>query len=145
MEKILFAISEEQLKSLLVDYPNLGKNSHVGNIAVKVVELYFSSIDPAAQFTAGINGADLTISHQGKTEDFEIKGTADKDISWSKLKVSSQACHDALVNGMRIARVTNIGNTDMELFFMKHGEDFTLVAEPRWSLTKFKKTSSTIL
>lgn len=131
-----FEISVEQLERLLKDYPNMGKNSHVGNIAVKVVELYFLSIDPTSKFETGKKGADLTVRYGGKTELFEIKGTVDKDIAWTKLKVSSNDCYNALINGMTLIRVTNIGEAKMGLHFMKHGEDFVLVPEARWAVVR---------
>jgi hypothetical protein len=131
-----FEVNPEQLEQLLRDYPNMGKNSHVGNIAVKIVELYFLSIDPNAQFTTGRKGADLIVTYNGITEPFEIKGTVDKDIAWTKLKVSSNDCYNALINGMRLIRVTNIGETKMVLHFMRHGEDFVLVPEARWAVKR---------
>jgi hypothetical protein len=134
-----FELSPEQLEQLLRDYPNMGKNSHVGNLAVKVVELYFLSIDPKAQFVAGKKGPDLIVTYNGVTEPCEIKGTVDKDIAWAKLKVSSSDCYNALVNGMTLIRVTNIGEAKMVLYFMKYGEDFNLLPEPRWSVTPLKR------
>jgi len=86
----------------------------------------------------GRNGADLWVTTNGTTEAYEIKGTVDRDISWSKLKVSSRNCHDALVAGMTLIRVTGIGEAKMQLHFMKYGKDFSLVSEPRWSVKPIK-------
>ncbi|GAB2524766.1 hypothetical protein [Spirosoma aerophilum] len=138
MTTYLFKLSLNELNELLALYPNLGKNSHVGNIAVRVVEKYFLYLDPNSTFKTGTRGADLEVYYSGKIEYFEIKGTTDSTIAWPKLKVSSKACFDALVNGMQLIRVTNIGSLDMQLHFMKYGEDFTLIPEDRWSVVKIK-------
>jgi len=134
-----FEISREELDILRNEYPNMGKNSHVGNIAVKVVQFYFLSLDPNASFGTGKNGADLTVIYNGKTEQFEVKGTVDKAISWTKIKVSSSACYNALISGMTLIRVTGIGETKMVLHFMKYGEDFKLLPEARWAVSQIKK------
>lgn len=118
-------------------YPNKGKNSDVGNIAVMVVELYFKSIDPNATFIRGAS-IDLQVTSNGCTEKYEIKGTEDADIAWGKLKVSSTRCYEELMNGMTLIRVSNIRNTNMTLYFLKYGEDFTMVHEPRWSIRKIR-------
>jgi len=129
-----FKITDEKITELLRSNPNLGKNSHIGNLAVKIVELYFLSVDPKATFVINKKGIDIEVKYLNKIECFEIKGTADVNISWAKLKVSSKKSHDALINGMTLIRVTNIGNTTMNLYFMQHGIDFKLLPEPRWSV-----------
>jgi hypothetical protein len=141
MESVDFEITKEQLGELISSYPNIGKNSHVGHIAVKVVELFFLSKYPDATFSRGTKGADIEVLHSGKTERYEVKGTIDPEISWSKLKVSSQDCYNCLVEGMVLIRVTNIGNTQMKLYFMKYGEDFTLEKEVRYAVKKLKKAA----
>ncbi|NNV57197.1 hypothetical protein [Limnovirga soli] len=134
MKSVSFEIPTEQLNKLLEMYPNKGKNSDVGNIAVMVAELYFKSLDPDSIFTRG--SIDLQVTSKGRTENYEIKGTEDADIAWAKLKVSSRQCYDELVAGMILIRVTNIRNAKVILHFMKYGEDFTMVEEPRWSIKK---------
>jgi hypothetical protein len=37
-----------------------------------------------------------------------------------------------------LIRITNIGSTEMTLYFLKHNEDFELVPEPRWSIIRKK-------
>lgn len=139
MRKCDFNITEDILRNLLKNHPNMGKNSHVGYVAVKIVELYFKSLDSNVHFSKGTKGADLEVNYLGLTEYFEIKGTADPNICWQKLKVSSQTCHDALKNGMTLIRVVNVGTLTPILYFMKYGEDFNLIPEPRWAVTQIKK------
>jgi len=62
------------------------------------------------------NGIDITTNTDGFVENYEIKGTADKNISWNKLKVSSQGCFNHLTNGMTLIRISNIGYTNMTFF-----------------------------
>lgn len=131
-----FELPSDIWENLKRTYPNLGKNRDVGMIAVEIVRQYFLSIDPAANFQSGTKGADLIVTHNNITEQFEIKGTTDIGIAWTKLKVSSQNCHDALVNGMTLIRVTGIGDLKVKLHFLQHGKDFTLVREDRWAVRK---------
>ena len=141
MTTITFSISKEQLNELLTLYPNTGKNSDIGKIAIEVAKLYFLSKNEMTSFTTNKKGIDLTTEVNGLIEKYEIKGTADKDISWSKLKVSSQNCHDHLINGMTLIRITNIGSTTMTFYFLKYKEDFELIPEPRWSVVRTKKVN----
>lgn len=134
-----FQITEIQLQELLLANPNMGKNSHVGNLAVKIVELFYLSRYPNAVFVTGKKGADIEIFYDGKVEKFEVKGTADKNISWSKLKVSSQNCYECLVAGMTLIRVTGVGTISPKLHFLKYGNDFILVHEVRYAVRRIKQ------
>ena len=109
MTKHNFSINQDQLKDLLTLYPNTGKNSDVGKLAVELAKLYFLSINGSTTFITNKNGIDLSATINGVVENFEIKGTADNSIAWNKLKVSSQNCHDLLINGMTLIRITNVG------------------------------------
>ena len=130
-----FEIKAQKLNELLDLFPNLGKNSDVGKFAVEVAKLFILSINPNTTFNIK-RGVDLSIMLNGIEEDFEIKGTAANDIGWNKLKVSSQFCYDNLINGMNIIRVTNIGQTNMRIYYLIHEEDFELVPEARWTIKK---------
>lgn len=141
MTTIEFKINEEQRNELLSRFPNLEKNSHVGKFAFEVAKLYFLSQDADAVFSSCTTGGDIGVMCNGKYEEFEVKGTADLGICFQKLKVSSKACHDALINGMRLIRITGIGKLDMNIHFMKHLEDFILIQEPRWAVAKPRKSN----
>ena len=123
---------------MLTLYPNTGKNSDVGKLAIEIAKLYFLSINDTTTFIPNKNGIDLSTLVNGISENYEIKGTTDNNISWNKLKVSSQNCHDLLINGMTLTRITNIGLTEMTFYFLKNTEDFELVPEPRWSVIRRK-------
>jgi hypothetical protein len=136
MTSLKFTITEHQLNNLLLKYPNTGKNSHVGKIAVEIAKLYFYSINENTIFQTNLNGIDLTVSVNEMIDNYEIKGTNDINISWNKLKVSSQNCYNNLVKGMTLIRITNIGSLEMTIYFLKHEEDFKLIPESRWSIRK---------
>lgn len=135
MTTIDFQISQEELNQLLSLYPNVGKNSNVGKYAIEVVKLYFLSRDKNASFSI-CKGGDIEVNSIDVSEQFEVKGTIDNKICFQKLKVSSHACYNALVNGMTLIRVTGIGSLNMKLHFMKFNEDFLLVPEPRWAVIR---------
>jgi hypothetical protein len=137
-----FEISDDELNELLSRYPNMGKNSHVGGMAVELVRKYFMAKHPDAVIELGNAGADLQISHAEDIQRYEIKGTPDNAISWTKLKVSSQDCYDALIKGMTLIRVCNVGKRSINLHFMKYNEDFTLVPEVRFAVKRIKPTKS---
>lgn len=138
MKSYDFEITDAELNELLKRYPNMGKNSHVGGMAVELVKKYFLRMHPKATIELGKEGADIKISHAGFSESFEIKGTPDSTISWTKLKVSSQDCYEGLVKGMTLIRVCNVGKTAVTLHFMKYNEDFKLVPEVRFAVKRIK-------
>lgn len=133
-----FELTASQLEEILLEHPNMGKNSHVGNAAVKIVRLYFKSIDQNVTFGNGKAGSDIEVRFTDRVEHFEIKGTADAKFTWTKIKVSSQPCHDALVEGMKIIRVTSVGTLNPKLYFLQYGEDFLLKLEARWTITRIR-------
>ncbi|MFD2514203.1 hypothetical protein ACFSRY_10020 [Pontibacter locisalis] len=142
MTPIPFTVPEDKLAQLLLSYPNTGKNSDVGKLAVAIVKEYFLSIDCTATFVTNKKGVDLQVSYNGLTEDFEIKGTADESIAWSKLKVSSQRCYDKLEAGMKLIRVSKISKPTVDLYFLEYGKHFILEQEPRWSVKRIANLSA---
>lgn len=136
MTSVNFKLSNEQLDELSNKFPNIGKNSHVGKLAVEIAKLYFNQKYSNPKFIENVNGVDLSVEADNIQEDFEIKGTSDSNIAFNKLKVSSQTCHDKLVDGQTLLRICNIGKQEVILHFMKYNEDFTMIPEPRWSVKK---------
>lgn len=133
-----FSITEEKLHQLKEQFPNLGKNSDVGKFAVEIAKLYFQQKNSMATFPPS-RDVDLYVEIDGVKTPYEIKGTTDKTIAWNKLKVSSRNCYNKLVNeDMPIMRITNIGEQDMNIYFLKYNEDFTLKSEDRWSVKEIK-------
>ncbi len=139
MKSEKFNLSIKEFNQLQKQYPNKGKNGDISKIAVEIVKLYFLSKTKNINFLKAKSGGDIIVEINGKETEYEIKGTEDTDIAFSKLKVSSQQSHDALVKGMFLIRVTNIRERNVTLHFLKHGVDFTLKHEPRWSVQEVKK------
>lgn len=64
---------------------------------------------------------------------FEVKGTADADIAWQQLKVSSRTSYELLVSGgAAVLRVTDVFGRKPVVYELHHGRDFKLEPEPRW-------------
>jgi hypothetical protein len=139
MEKVhSFIIPASDFRSLQRRYPNAGKNSHIGRLAVEIAQLYFRSVDPGSLCTEVKDGSDLEVRCKGKTRRYEVKGTADDDVAYSKLKVSSWHSYNALKEGVTLLRITKVGQRTVELPFLRHGIDFKLVKEPRWAVQRLK-------
>jgi len=138
MESERYNIPIEDFNRLQSQYPNKGKNGDISKIAVEVVKLYFQAKLGTPIFKKAQAGGDIIVGINGIEKEYEIKGTEDYDLSFSKLKVSSQQCHDALEKGMLLIRVTNLRQCNVMLHFLKCGVDFTLHHEPRWSVKQLK-------
>jgi hypothetical protein len=138
MTSISYQLSNNDFIRLQELYPNKGKNGDIAKIAVEIVKLYFKSINSNAVFKKAQVGGDILVSLDGVEIEYEIKGTEDNNLAFSKLKVSSLKSHDALVAGIELIRVTNIRKPNVILHFLKFGEDFTLHPEPRWSVKQVK-------
>ncbi len=107
-------------------------------MAVEIAILYFKSRDLNSVISKGIKGVDIVVDVNNEITNYEIKGTESKNVSFDKLKVSSKASHDALDNGMKLLRVSNVRNRTVNLYILEHGVHFTLVEEPRWRVKKIK-------
>ncbi|MEM5563954.1 hypothetical protein WNY78_02510 [Psychroserpens sp. AS72] len=136
MKSVTFKLNNKQFSLLNSQFSNIGKNSHIGKLAVEIAKLYFQDKYVMPNFKENINGVDLSVINNNSQEDYEIKGTADFNIAFNKLKVSSQPCHDKLVNGQILLRICDIGKQEVKLHFMKYNEDFTMEPELRWSVKK---------
>jgi hypothetical protein len=141
MISIDYKIPNSLFQKLSSNNTSKGKSSNIGQDAYKIVESYFKTKRPdVTNIEKGKEGADMAVyGIKGKIELFEIKGTEDPTISWTKLKVSSQACYNALTKGMILIRVTNVGSQKVTLNFMKFKEDFKLKPEARWAVTPATK------
>jgi Holliday junction resolvase len=143
MNAVDFELNDYQLNHLLHTYPNKGKNGDIGKFSVEVVKLYFLSLNPNITFkTGGRNQPDIIVTDGNNSTEYEVKGTEDSDIAFNKLKVSSKYSYNKLITGMEVIRVTKIRNKKVKLFFLKHGKDFTMKEEPRWSITEIKQAKS---
>ncbi len=106
--------------------------------ALFIAHLFFRLVHgERAKIEEDHEGTDLKVTIEGKTERIEVKGTEDSDIAWSKLKVSSQKSHDALVSGdASIYRVVDVNSAKPRIYILEHGKHFTLEHEPRWAVKR---------
>lgn len=103
--------------------------------ALELCRIHLRRAYPGAAFIAPRTGADLRVRVQdGREFDVEVKGTEKAGVAWSQFKVSSQQSHDLLVSGIPLYRITEIGCKQVKIFIMKHGSDFEMAHEPRWSV-----------
>lgn len=139
MKKEHFSISEKVLTQLKEKYPNMGKNSDVGKFAIEIAKLYLKKKFKKNVDFSPKKGVDLAACIDGKTYEYEIKGTTDNEIAWGKLKVSSKNCYNRLVEGMPLIRITNIGKMDMIIYTLIFEDDFILQPEDRWAVNSVNK------
>jgi hypothetical protein len=134
MKMIEVHLSEEVYKKLDEQFPRSSKSAAVGKRALRIVKEHFLSLDPNAQFVRPRAGADLRVVTEDQDHEIEVKGTDDADISWQKLKVSSQQSYDLLAAGMPLYRVCGVYSHEPRIHVMSFGEDFDMVPEARWRL-----------
>lgn len=136
MQDFEIILDEKEFNRLNSLYPQTGKSSDVGKRAEELILYYFRQLHPECQFSYPKDGADLLVTWTGGSEKIEIKGTADSNIAWSKLKVSGKDSHDLLERGLPMYRVTSIYERNPRIFILIHGEDFLMEPEPRWLVRK---------
>lgn len=149
MASITFQLDPKQLADLNARFPPTdNSSSNAGKRAVEIVRLYFVGV--GAQCVAAPRGHDIEVAFPGSTGmcRAEVKGTRDDDVAFGKLRVSSSESYRLLTSDsiplLRVAKVFSATPVIHELF---HGQDFTLVNEPRWRIvpiavggSKAKKT-----
>lgn len=129
-------LSDEELDLLDELFPEGNSSGVIGKRAEKIVELYLRRLEPDCEIEYPSSGADLLIrSSNGIVRYVEVKGTASAEIEWGKLKVSSQASHDSIVNDETpIYRICSVFEEEPRLCVLRHNDHFRLVPEPRWAI-----------
>lgn len=138
MIEIKIELSENDLSTLNTPKSEKGKSASIGKRAEDILKIYFRKEKPGCIFEKTRDGSDLKIIHISESFEIEIKGTADKNIAWNKLKVSSQKSHDRLIEGLPVYRVTDVFSKKPILYILEYGIDFDLEEEPRWSIKSIK-------
>ena len=101
--------------------------------AEHIVRLFLKKA--GAQVEDDRDGVDLKVSTNVETTRIEVKGTKDKGIAWSKLKVSSRKSYEALKSGnAEMYRVVDVESRNPKIYVLEHGRDFCMEPEPRWSV-----------
>ena len=106
--------------------------------AVSIVRKHLSDrYGRRAEIEEDRDGADLTVSVDGRLERIEVKGTESSTLDWQKLKVFSQRSHDALTRGgASIYRVVDVSGPNPRIYVLTHGRHFNLEHEPRWAVKR---------
>lgn len=81
-------------------------------------------------------GVDIAAKIKGKNIKYEVKATTDDNVAFHKLKVSSNICKELLEEGIEIMRICKIGQSTVDIYFLKYGEHFDLVPEPRYRVRR---------
>ena len=136
LETVALSVPEPEFARLNSLYPPTVKSSTVGDRAIELVQFYFRTQDAACTFRFPGNGCDLETQVNGTTHRIEVKGTADLDIAWTKLKVSGAPSYNALLNGMPLYRVTGVYERNPVLFILRYQHDFEMQPEARWSISR---------
>ena len=108
--------------------------------AVEIVRLLLqTACNGEAKFETDLDGADLKVTYNGETSRIEVKGTAAPTIAWNLLKVSSQKSHDALKSSEVVMyRVVDVDSKTPQIYVLRHGRDFYMEQESRWSVKPIK-------
>jgi DNA-binding sugar fermentation-stimulating protein len=127
MEIIDIELPEEEFERLNSEYPFTMQSAKVGNRSVAIVKWHFRTIDPNCKVDNTRTDLDLRVTIKEKLYEIEIKGTADEDIAWMKLKVSGKRSYEKLKNGMPLYRVCNVYSKKPRIFILNYNDDFDMI------------------
>ena len=135
MTTISVSLTANELADLNRRFPASRGSGDIGKRAVEIVKRYYQSRHPGCEFVKPPLGADLAVVVEGASPiAFEVKGTAESDMAWAQLKCSSKTSHGLLVSGeASVLRVTNVFGAEPVVFELRHGIDFRLEPEARWT------------
>ncbi|WP_419571852.1 hypothetical protein [Rheinheimera sp.] len=136
MERLEINIAEAEFANLNSLYPPTVKSSTVGARALALVKIHFRVTDPTCSFRENVEDCDLEVTSRGNVTRVEVKGTADQDVAWSKLKINGTPSHGALLAGMPLYRVVGVYERNPAILVLRYGIDFTTVPEPRWGVKR---------
>jgi hypothetical protein len=142
MHTFQIALTVSEFSDLNQRFPTSRGSGDIGKRAVEIVKYHFKNQSPGCQFLAPPAGADLAVLLCGAAapEIFEVKGTADRDIAWQKLKASSKPSHALLTNGSAaVLRVTDVFGQAPVVHELRHGTDFLLEPEVRWTFKRIRQ------
>ena len=111
MDTFRIKLTTAEFSELNQRFPSSHGSGDIGKRAVEIVRYHFKTQHPGCRFVETPTGADLAVLPVGAAMPMvlEIKGTADSDIAWQKLKVSSKSSHALLTSGLAsVLRVTDV-------------------------------------
>ncbi len=141
MDTLRTALTANQFSELNQRFPSSRGSGDIGKRAVEIMKCHFRNQNPGCRFVDPPSGADLAVLPAGAAAPklFEVKGTADGDIAWQQLKVSSQSSHDLLTRGSAsVLRVTDVFGQEPVVHELRHGIDFRLEPEARWTFKRIR-------
>lgn len=85
------------------------------------------------------DGADLKVFLDWKIIRIEVSGTSATKIAWNSMKALGQQSHDDLKRGkVALFHVVDVDSQSPRIYILKHGRDFYLEQESKWSVTPVK-------
>ena|SRR5437867_1428479 len=135
MDSFRVKLSPAEFAELNNRFPPSRGSGDIGKRAVEIVKSHFRGRHPGCRFVDPPRRADLAlVPDAAGPKLFEVKGTADSDIAWQQLKVSSQPSHDLLTGGSAsVLRVTDVYGEEPVVYELRCGRDFRLEPEARWA------------
>lgn len=127
-------LTPEKFLELNEKFPPSRGSGDIGKRAVEITKIYFQRAHPGCTFIDPQRGADLAVVLEPTgPRQFEVKGTADANIAWQQLKVSSKASYDLLTTcAASVLRVTDVYGDEPTVYELRCGVDFRLEPEARW-------------
>lgn len=110
-----------------------------GAKAEKIVRKHFAREHGDVKVIPDPDGADLKVLLDGKIIRIQVVGSLTTTIAWNLMKVSGQKLHDALKSGkVALFYVVDVDSQSPRIYVLRHGRDFYLEQETKWSVTPVK-------
>jgi hypothetical protein len=135
-------LTPQEFADLNGSFPVSQGSNQIGKRAIAIIKIHFLRAHPGSSFVDPVLGADLAVVlDAGGPKQFEVKGTANADIAWQQLKVSSKSSHNLLDSGgASVLRVTSVYSEEPVVFELRCGRDFRLEPEARWCFRPIRGT-----
>lgn len=136
METHRVELTADEHRRLNAQFPESAGSGLIGRRAEQLVRILLQRLHPECEFRPPDSGADVkVVPSPGKPALLiEIKGTASSGLAWQQLKVSSQHSHRLLSEaGVPVYRVSEVFSQVPVIYVLKHGTDFVLEPEARWT------------
>ncbi len=110
-----------------------------GAKAEKIVRKHLAREHGDVKVVPDPDGADLKVYLDGKVIRIQVSGTDAPTIAWNLMDVYGQQTHDELKRGMVVMfRVVDVDSKSPRIYVLKHGRDFYLEQEAKWSVKPVK-------
>jgi len=143
MKQTMLTLAAKEFRQIESVVPSRRKSSAaIGRRAYEVVLTYFRR--KRAQVVQSPKGVDLSLRFPRSklVKHYEIKGTEGSELAFGKLKVSGKPSFRQLTKQkIPLLRVLNVYSNNPIIVEMIHGQDYTLIAEPRWRVARVAPTT----